>query len=63
MNQKEVNKYIKKLANEGQKFYSKVDLTDKELKRKGKIEKEIDQYFDMLKQIKAFKKYRRNHEV
>lgn len=55
MNQKEILNYIKNLTSEEQSLYSKGNLTDEELKRKDQVEKEIDQYFDLLRQRRALR--------
>jgi hypothetical protein len=55
MNQKEVLEYIKKLSDEEQQLYTKGNLSEEELERKDKIEKEIDQYFDLLRQRRALR--------
>lgn len=55
MNQKEILNYIKNLTDEEQKLYAKGNLSDEELKRKEAVEKEIDQYFDLLRQRRALR--------
>lgn len=60
MNQNEVLNYIKKLTDEEQSLYAKGNLTEEEYQRKERIEKEIDQYFDLLRQRRALRSAGKN---
>jgi len=60
MNQKEILSYIKNLTDEEQRLYAKGNLSDEELKRKEDVEKEIDQYFDLLRQRRALRNAGKN---
>jgi len=60
MNQKEILSYIKNLTDEEQRLYAKGNLSDEELKRKEAVEKEIDQYFDLLRQRRALRNAGKN---
>ncbi|RPI70066.1 MAG: DUF2630 family protein [Ignavibacteriales bacterium] len=62
MNQKQILEYIKKLTDEEQMLYAKGNLTDEEFKRKNDVEKEIDQYFDLLRQRRALRSAGKNPE-
>ncbi len=60
MNQNEILSHIKNLADEEQRLYSKGELTQEELKKKEDIQKELDQYFDLLRQRRAFREFGEN---
>lgn len=57
MNQKDVFAHIKDLTEEEQTLYSKENLSKAELKKKDEIQKELDRYFDLLRQRRALREF------
>jgi len=58
----EILNYIKNLSNEEQDLYSKTEITKKERDRLHKIDEELKQYWDLLRQRRALRRAGRNPE-
>lgn len=55
MKDKKVMKHIEKLTSEEEQLYSKGNLTEKEMERLNHLKIELDQYWDFLRQRRAFR--------
>lgn len=55
MKQDEVLKHIEQLTEEEQSLYTKGDLTSEEHTKLHKIEEELNQYWDLLRQRRALR--------
>jgi hypothetical protein len=55
MDDKNILNHIEELVAEEQRLYAKTDLTDEEKKSLKKMEIELDQYWDLLRQRRALR--------
>ena len=62
MEDNQVLAHIKKLSAEEDRLYAKENLTDEEVKNLHKMNVELDQYWDLLRQRRALRGAGRNPE-
>lgn len=55
MNDRSILNHIEELVSEEQRLFAKTDLTDSERTELKKIEVELDQYWDLLRQRRALR--------
>jgi uncharacterized protein YjaG (DUF416 family) len=55
MNDRSILNHIEELVAEEQRLYAKSDITDEERKELQKLEVELDQYWDLLRQRRALR--------
>lgn len=57
MEDKQVINHIENLVSEEEKLYAKGNLTDADTKRLNKLKVELDQYWDLLRQRRAYREF------
>ena len=60
MKQTDILKHIKDLSTEEQQLFTKGDLSSAESSRLHEIEKELDEYWDLLRQRRAYREFGQN---
>jgi hypothetical protein len=62
MQDNEILQHIKEMLSDEQKLFAKSELSDDERNRLHKLQEELDQYWDLLRQRKALREFGKNPE-